>query len=495
MGLAFQGAQAGSRAFRVECPIVDKYHVVVPRPHTPYEVSLPTRANGPRHEVSKPPVLGEIAHRSHANSTGGVSLTEGYRRLNDGGMSEQRGTTSTRRWLQPQPRPEPPLGSAFMGLTMAGIVGTGLAMLGPEAVLEQFKSVTFVTRMGVASTTILSITTLLCVYRAVVSTSWIPAVMATVLYGPAALWSWLIFVEGSVPSSELIPVVLIVSGFVSMLLLARGLVEARWLEVFGGLAAAELVFSVRVITGDEPQESLVFVASLVALSGVTGLYGLLVDLELSAYQRLNAILQSNETLIGENRRNEALLHDVRSGLLSIETAARSSESELAAPVSSEAARLRRLTAVRRNDRPSFDLSRGVRELATSKTAAGAALALSVPPSVEVSGDESEVLAIVENLITNAQRHGRPPVEIQIKRADETVELSVADNGDGIDESLRDRVFERGVTTDPDGTGLGLARARDLAERNNARLVLDASSSSKTRFVLALKTSLSTMKER
>ncbi|MCP5033774.1 MAG: sensor histidine kinase, partial [Actinomycetia bacterium] len=86
-------------------------------------------------------------------------------------------------------------------------------------------------------------------------------------------------------------------------------------------------------------------------------------------------------------------------------------------------------------------------------------------------------------------HGRSPVEIQVECANGTVELSVADSGGGIDESVRDRVFERGVTTDPEGAGLGLARARELAERNNGRLVLDAGSSSKTRFVLALETSV------
>ena len=112
----------------------------------------------------------------------------------------------------------------------------------------------------------------------------------------------------------------------------------------------------------------------------------------------------------------------------------------------------------------------------------------MPPGVEVTGDEAEVLAIIENLITNAQRHGRPPVKIMVEQADESIELSVADNGGGIDESIRDRLFERGVTTEPGGTGLGLARARDLAERNHARLTLDASSSSGTRFVLALEPS-------
>ncbi|MCP3989012.1 MAG: HAMP domain-containing histidine kinase [Actinomycetia bacterium] len=372
---------------------------------------------------------------------------------------------------------------------MAGIVGLALVTLVKGTVLDHSTSVTLVGRLGVVATTVFAVATLFCIYRTFVSASWVAAVLATVLYGPAAVWAWLVFVEGSVPSTHFTTAGFIVSAAISVVLLSRGLSEARWAEVFGGLAAADLVFSVMPFRGDEPQESLVFVALLVALAGATGLYGLLVDVELSAYESLDEIQQSNEVLVRENKRNNELLHDLRSGLLSIEAAALSSGSGLSAPVSSEAARLRRLTAVHRDGPPSFDLVPGVRDLVASKEAAGAVLALSVPSRVEVTGDESEVLAIVENLIANAQRHGRSPVEIQVECANGTVELSVADSGGGIDESVRDRVFERGVTTDPEGAGLGLARARELAERNNGRLVLDAGSSSKTRFVLALETSV------
>ncbi|MCP5030337.1 MAG: HAMP domain-containing histidine kinase, partial [Actinomycetia bacterium] len=333
---------------------------------------------------------------------------------------------------------------------MAGIVGLALVTLVKGTVLDHSTSVTLVGRLGVVATTVFAVATLFCIYRTFVSASWVAAVLATVLYGPAAVWAWLVFVEGSVPSTHFTTAGFIVSAAISVVLLSRGLSEARWAEVFGGLAAADLVFSVMPFRGDEPQESLVFVALLVALAGATGLYGLLVDVELSAYESLDEIQQSNEVLVRENKRNNELLHDLRSGLLSIEAAALSSGSGLSAPVSSEAARLRRLTAVYRDGPPSFDLVPGVRDLVASKEAAGAVLALSVPSRVEVTGDESEVLAIVENLIANAQRHGRSPVEIQVECANGTVELSVADSGGGIDESVRDRVFERGVTTDPEG---------------------------------------------
>jgi signal transduction histidine kinase len=41
-------------------------------------------------------------------------------------------------------------------------------------------------------------------------------------------------------------------------------------------------------------------------------------------------------------------------------------------------------------------------------------------------------------------------------------MHVEDDGDGVDEAHRHRIFEPGHSTEPDGSGLGLALARRLA---------------------------------
>jgi signal transduction histidine kinase len=51
-----------------------------------------------------------------------------------------------------------------------------------------------------------------------------------------------------------------------------------------------------------------------------------------------------------------------------------------------------------------------------------------------------------------------------------VVLEVADQGEGVDDELAPRIFEREVTSGK-GTGLGLALARDLAAGDGARLEL------------------------
>lgn len=401
----------------------------------------------------------------------------------DGGMSEVHSGMRRPRLWTPQARTGPPVGPAFVGFVTVGVIGMALVLLPDGTLFDLSQNMALVSQLGVVAATIFLITTLLCFYRGLVSASRVAVVLAVALYGPSAVWAWTIFVGGTVPGTATLRWLLLISALVSVVLLARGLAEAHWIEVFGGLAGTDLVFALRALTDGESAGSLLLVVSLVAVGGMTGLYGLLVDIELTAHRSLGEAHESNASLVDENERNREILHDVRSGLLSIE-AALAAGFDVSGPVSDEAARLRRLTNGEA-EHQTFDLVAAVRALAASREASGLALALSVPSRVEVSADESEVLAIVENLVANAHRHGQPPVRIEIEIVDGNVEVGVTDNGEGIEESLRDSIFDRGFSTDPAGTGLGLARARALAEKNNGRLLLDVSRPKETRFVLSL----------
>ncbi|MBS1997685.1 MAG: sensor histidine kinase, partial [Cyanobacteria bacterium SZAS LIN-2] len=63
-----------------------------------------------------------------------------------------------------------------------------------------------------------------------------------------------------------------------------------------------------------------------------------------------------------------------------------------------------------------------------------------------------------------------------------VTLAVEDDGPGIAEAERDRVFERFyrvLGTDAAGSGLGLAIVREIANTHNARVILDGGTSGGT----------------
>jgi two-component system phosphate regulon sensor histidine kinase PhoR len=102
----------------------------------------------------------------------------------------------------------------------------------------------------------------------------------------------------------------------------------------------------------------------------------------------------------------------------------------------------------------------------------------LPP---VIGDRSELLQLLDNLISNALRYGRPgtPVRIALRRERDMVRLSVADEGEGIAAEHIPRVTERFYRVDPSrsrslgGTGLGLSIVKHIVERHRGRLSIES----------------------
>ena len=96
----------------------------------------------------------------------------------------------------------------------------------------------------------------------------------------------------------------------------------------------------------------------------------------------------------------------------------------------------------------------------------------------VFADPADLAHVVDNLIENALRYTPPGAEVTVESASENGQgtLVVADNGPGIAEDDRARVFERfyrgsnGRRLGP-GTGLGLAIVAELVERWDGHVTL------------------------
>ncbi|MFI8386438.1 sensor histidine kinase [Streptomyces sp. NPDC085540] len=97
-----------------------------------------------------------------------------------------------------------------------------------------------------------------------------------------------------------------------------------------------------------------------------------------------------------------------------------------------------------------------------------ALRLDAQAPVPASGDPARLERALANLVDNALRYARAEVVVRAAAHDGWAVLEVTDDGPGIPEADRDRVFERFVRLDADrgrasgGTGLGLAIAREIA---------------------------------
>jgi len=87
------------------------------------------------------------------------------------------------------------------------------------------------------------------------------------------------------------------------------------------------------------------------------------------------------------------------------------------------------------------------------------------PLADVDADEHQLVQILTNVLTNAYQAMPDGGSLLITSArdDGFVDITVRDNGVGIDEPHLGRLFEPFFTTKPTGTGLGLAIVKRLAE--------------------------------
>lgn len=98
------------------------------------------------------------------------------------------------------------------------------------------------------------------------------------------------------------------------------------------------------------------------------------------------------------------------------------------------------------------------------------LSVNCPDDLRLRTDPDHLRRIIVNYLTNAFKYGGPPIDVHVVRTDEVVKLEVCDQGEGVPEEFRPRLFERFARADRtartrDGTGLGLSIVRGLAEVN------------------------------
>jgi signal transduction histidine kinase len=84
-----------------------------------------------------------------------------------------------------------------------------------------------------------------------------------------------------------------------------------------------------------------------------------------------------------------------------------------------------------------------------------------------------IVLAVENLLRNSAQHAGndPNVEIRISRFGDTLEVLFGDDGPGVDPSIRDNLFGKGVSTGPEGKGLGLYLTKAIIESENGSIEL------------------------
>jgi signal transduction histidine kinase len=237
---------------------------------------------------------------------------------------------------------------------------------------------------------------------------------------------------------------------------------------------------------------------------------------------MNAMLDRLERSAESQRRFVSdASHELRSPIASIRQHAevavahpeRTEVADLADVVRSEAVRLQDLVTglleLSRLDEGGIRTRRPVDldDLALDAVARARARVVAVPPAdgdapavrvdgsaisaARVLGDERVLAGVVRNLVDNAVRHASARVVVSLTEDDGSAVLTVDDDGTGVPEDERERVFERFVrldearSRDAGGAGLGLAIVRDAVRAHGGDATVVTSPLGGARFVVRI----------
>jgi two-component system, OmpR family, sensor kinase len=194
---------------------------------------------------------------------------------------------------------------------------------------------------------------------------------------------------------------------------------------------------------------------------------------------LNAMLESLERAREAERRFVAdASHELRTPLTAlrgnVEHLARHGATPgLVADLQADAERLARLAddlLVLSREESAAAPAEDVRLDELAREAAAPDVDVSTAP-VTVRGDGAALGRALTNLVDNARRHGLGRISVVVAESGDLATLTVEDEGAGIAEADRERVFERFTGR---GSGLGLAIVRATAERHGGRAYANGS---------------------
>lgn len=103
----------------------------------------------------------------------------------------------------------------------------------------------------------------------------------------------------------------------------------------------------------------------------------------------------------------------------------------------------------------------------------------------IESDSNQLSRMFINFIRNSIQAGASKIIITVKKVEDSFEITIIDNGTGIPEEIRDKIFNENFTTKSQGMGLGLSMAKRFIENTNGRIILESSSEMGTTFKIII----------
>ncbi|MBU8891255.1 MAG: hypothetical protein KOO66_00640 [Bacteroidales bacterium] len=111
----------------------------------------------------------------------------------------------------------------------------------------------------------------------------------------------------------------------------------------------------------------------------------------------------------------------------------------------------------------------------------------------VYADENMITTVIRNLLSNAIKFSHPgePISIRCNQKDNFVEISIIDNGVGINKTDQEKLFkiDQQVTTqgtsEEKGSGLGLILCKEFIAKNNGKIWVESELNKGSAFIFSL----------
>ena len=98
-----------------------------------------------------------------------------------------------------------------------------------------------------------------------------------------------------------------------------------------------------------------------------------------------------------------------------------------------------------------------------------------------------ILNIINNAFQAVQNEKNPIISVSTKQLNEHIEIRISDNGPGIPDSIKDKIFQPFFTTKPtgQGTGLGLSLSYDLINGYGGQIIVQSQLNQGSNFIIQL----------
>jgi signal transduction histidine kinase len=114
--------------------------------------------------------------------------------------------------------------------------------------------------------------------------------------------------------------------------------------------------------------------------------------------------------------------------------------------------------------------------ASGRSVSDVAVRYDGPDSAMVRADGAQLRQLIWNLVRNAVQASRPGETVTVRITQSSsgpIELSVEDRGPGIDETAKERLFDAFFTTRSQGTGVGLAVVKRIADEHRFPILVES----------------------